>query len=423
MRKWILLVSLLLISPALGDCLTYFTGVGCPHCAHADPVVFNLFDKFPNLTIIEYEIYQTRENAPVLEKYCSSHNLTLCGIPLAVKREYIIGDAPIINHINELVSNTSNDCLINLSNLEGKPKIWFKDGIIYYDNGWILEWNGNINISQTLSRFNLSTNYEETTAVPMPISGGKIDFQHAVKVSAADRNKETTSNLTLAKIVSLALVDAVNPCALSVLTLVLLSITTYNPRNKKKVLLAGFAFSLAVLVMYFFYGLVLIRFFQVIQALTGIKLFLYKALGIAAIVLGILEIKDYFHYSPGGIFTEMPLKLRPLAGKIIKGITSPKGAFFTGMFVTVFLLPCTIGPYVITSGLLSAYKLISTIPLLLLYNIIFISPMIGITLIVYAGVSRISDVKEWRKKNVRLLHLIAGIIITVLGTGMTLGLF
>jgi len=67
------------------------------------------------------------------------------------------------------------------------------------------------------------------------------------------------SQLTVPKIVSLAAVDAVNPCALAVLTFMLLSIITYDPKDKKNIILGGIAFSLSVFLMYMIYGLVIIR--------------------------------------------------------------------------------------------------------------------------------------------------------------------
>ena len=45
--------------------------------------------------------------------------------------------------------------------------------------------------------------------------------------------------LTIAKIISLAIVDSINPCALAVLTLMLIAILTYNPKDKRNVLLIG----------------------------------------------------------------------------------------------------------------------------------------------------------------------------------------
>ncbi len=227
--------------------------------------------------------------------------------------------------------------------------------------------------------------------------------------------------LTISKIVSLAAVDAVNPCALAVLTFLLVAILTYRPEEKRAVLHAGLAFSSAVFILYLFYGLVIIRFFQLVQALTFIRLWLYKLLGIVAILLGILNLKDFFRYKPGGIATEMPLSLRPKVQKLIAGVTSAKGAFIVGAFVTVFLLPCTIGPYIVAGGILSAFELLSVLPWLLLYNLIFISPMLAITAGVYAGFTTVESVSGWKEKNIRYLHLIAGIIILLLGIAMVMG--
>jgi len=102
------------------------------------------------------------------------------------------------------------------------------------------------------------------------------------------------TELNFPTIISLAAVDAVNPCAIAVLTLMLIAIMTYRPEKRRNVLLAGLAFTVSVYVMYFIYGLVIIRFFQVVQALTMVRLTLYKILGVAAIILGILNIKDFF---------------------------------------------------------------------------------------------------------------------------------
>jgi len=229
------------------------------------------------------------------------------------------------------------------------------------------------------------------------------------------------SDLSMAKILSLAAVDAVNPCALAVLTLMLIAILTYNPKDKRNVLLAGLAFTASVYILYMFYGLVIIRFFQIVAALTSIRLVLYKVLGLAAVLLGILNIKDYVSYKPGGLMTEMPMSMRPKVKKIIAGATSPKGAFVVGAFVTVFLLPCTIGPYLIAGGILSAIDLIKTIPWLIIYNAVFVAPMLAITLLVYAGIARVEDVSGWKDKNIRYLHLVAGLIMFSLGVAMVLG--
>ena len=229
--------------------------------------------------------------------------------------------------------------------------------------------------------------------------------------------------IPLIEIIGLAFVDAVNPCALAVMTIVLMTLLTQNPEKKKQVLLGGLAFTLAVFILYFLYGLIMIQFFaHVIPATGKFSYYIFRGFGLFAIILGILNIKDYFAYKPGGLATEMPLKMRPKMKSIIKKMTSPKGAFVTGLFVTLFLLPCTIGPYIIASGKLSVLHFLQTIPWLLIYNLIFIIPMIGITLAIYFGLTTVNNVSGWKERNIKILHLIEGLILTILGILMFTGI-
>ena len=439
-------------------CAVYFTGIGCPHCARADPVVLSeLVNEYNDLVIIEYEIYQEQGNAQLLCGYDSNYDSGL-GFPLIIfsRDKHIIGDIPILQNAEKTINNLSwNPCpLLNgssvpfsqldIASLPGKPKIWAKDRILIKtgeggDNELLKDLLG----TETPCSLLNNKSYETTDAKPAPLSGTSVKFDNAIKLkgwvfqwNGAGLEKNGTGGnwtdivneanaskveLTLPKIVSLAAVDAVNPCALAVLTLMLIAILTYNPKKKRNVLLAGLAFSISVFVMYLFYGLVIIRFFQLIQTLTTIRLWLYKILGLLAVILGLLNLRDFFHYKPGRLGTEMPMMLRPKVKKIISRVTSPRGAFVVGLFVTVFLLPCTIGPYVIAGGILSALELVKTIPWLLIYNSIFILPMLAITLIVYAGVKRVEDISGWKEKNIRHLHLVAGLIIICLGVAMLMG--
>ncbi|HNR29226.1 MAG TPA: cytochrome c biogenesis protein CcdA, partial [Candidatus Dojkabacteria bacterium] len=235
--------------------------------------------------------------------------------------------------------------------------------------------------------------------------------------------------LSIGKIISLGLADSVNPCALSILALVLISIITYNPGKRKDILLAGLSFILAVIIMYLLYGVLIIKAFQAVQSITAIREFLFNKiginliLGIFASIFGVLEIKDFISYKPGSIGTEMPLSLRPKVSKIIAKVTSPLAAFGVGLFVTLFLLPCTIGPYIILGGLLSSGSLINAVPSLLLYNLIFILPMLAVVLAVYFGTKKIEDVTNWKDKNVRYMHLVAGILLLSIGLLMIFGKF
>lgn len=227
---------------------------------------------------------------------------------------------------------------------------------------------------------------------------------------------------TLGKITMLALADSVNPCAIAVLTMVLVSILVANPEKKKKVLAAGLAFSLAVFIGYLVYGTLIVQFFRLFaEFLRHNSTYIYDGLAILAILIGALNIKDSIKYKAGSFGTEMPLFMRPKVKKTISKMTSPWGAFIIGFVVTLFLLPCTIGPYIIASGLLSELGYLLALPWLIYYNLLFILPMIIITLIIFFGLTRIQDVSAWKEKNIRKLHLIAGILLVAVGILLLMG--
>jgi cytochrome c biogenesis protein CcdA len=230
------------------------------------------------------------------------------------------------------------------------------------------------------------------------------------------------ADLNFIRITSLALADSVNPCAIAVLVMVLVAILIQNPDRRKKILFGGFAFVSAVYLGYLFYGLIIIQFFktfaEILRQYSGI---IYDGLAIIAMLIGALNIKDYFVYKPGGLATEMPIWMRPKVKRIISDITSAKGAFIIGFLVTLFLLPCTIGPYIVASGLLSELGTLKAIPWLLYYNFIFVIPMLFIVGIIYLGFKKVDEVSGWKERNIRKLHLIAGILLFLVGVGLLLG--
>jgi len=226
----------------------------------------------------------------------------------------------------------------------------------------------------------------------------------------------------LARITTLALADSVNPCEIAVLTMVLMSILIQNPDKRKKVLYAGLAFVSSVFIGYIFYGVVLVQFFKTAtEFLRQNSSIIYNSLAVLAMILGALNIKDFFYYKSGSFGTEMPLFLRPKVKKIINKITSPKGAFVVGFLVTLFLLPCTIGPYIVASGILSSLNIIQSSLWLIYYNIIFVLPMLAITLIIYFGFAQVDEVSGWKEKNIKILHLIAGILLFLIGLALLMG--
>jgi hypothetical protein len=85
------------------------------------------------------------------------------------------------------------------------------------------------------------------------------------------------------------------------------------------------------------------------------------------------------------------------------------------------LLPCTIGPYIIASGLLSELGTFGALPWLIYYNILFVLPMLAIAGLVYWGFTRVQDISGWKERNIRKLHLVAGILLFAVGFSLLMG--
>ncbi len=228
-----------------------------------------------------------------------------------------------------------------------------------------------------------------------------------------------TDILTLGKITSLAIVNSVNPCQIAMLVLVLITILTQNPEKRRKVLLSGLAFIVSVYIGYLFYGIVLVQLFQTFaETLKQGSIYIRYAIATLSMLIGGLQIKDFLFYKKGSFATEMPIWMRPKAKKIIQKITSPAGAFITGFIITLFLGPCTMAPLLVVTETLSKLGLAGALPWLLYFNFIVVLPLIIITLIVYKGIKTAENISDWKERNVRILHLIAGLFL--LGVGLAL---
>lgn len=251
-----------------------------------------------------------------------------------------------------------------------------------------------------------------------PIINGFVDAADTymagdtAKESTSSEIKSTTSGRTSLStwvIVSAAAVDAVNPCAFAVL-LVLLSTVLAQKQSRRRVIASGTVFSLVIFASYLMMGLGLYK----ALTLGGATSVFTTVVGILAIALGLFNLKDWLWYGKTAPM-EVPMSWRPKMIGIIKRVTSPAGAGVAALFVSLFLLPCTSGPYIVVLGLLANNPLDAQLMwYLVLYNFVFILPMLLITWLVAFGLST-ETLSRLREKHIAKLHLIAGLLLIGLG--------
>ncbi|MDA1196701.1 MAG: GAP family protein [Nanoarchaeota archaeon] len=212
----------------------------------------------------------------------------------------------------------------------------------------------------------------------------------------------------VATVVATAVVDSVNPCAIGVL--ILLLSTLLVAKKKGKVLKIGLLYILAVFVTYFLFGLGLTTFLSSIPLIVAE--YISIAVGLIVVLAGLIEIKDFFWYGQG--FSLMiPHKYVAKIQEKMKNI-SVGTCIFLGVFVAAVELPCTGGPYLAITIMLSQQFDFTGLLLLILYNIIFVLPLIIILMMVVLG-TKLQHIQDWKQSNKAYMRLFTGFLLIGLG--------
>jgi len=213
----------------------------------------------------------------------------------------------------------------------------------------------------------------------------------------------------LTTVVVTAAIDSINPCAIGVLIL-MISVMLVGKQSTKRMLLLGGLYVGSVLVVYLLAGLGLMYFFSTLP--LALAEYISIGVGVLIILAGIFEIKDYFWY--GRWFS---LTIPAVFAKKIHNYTSKTtifGVIMLGAFVSAVELPCTGAPYLAIITLLSQNFNFTAFLLLVLYNIIFVLPLIIILLLVASGV-RLHEIKKWKQSNRPIMRLLIGLMLVALG--------
>jgi len=208
-------------------------------------------------------------------------------------------------------------------------------------------------------------------------------------------------NLTLPVVTFAALLDSINPCAISVLLLTIGFLISLKKSPRHITTIAG-VYIIGIFITYILIGLGTLQalsFFGVSRAITKLGaaiLILTGFLGLTGIPLGI----------PGFI--------KPSLAKLIQRATYP-AMFFLGVLVGLFEFPCTGGPYLMILALLHDKATFTTgAAYLIYYNIIFVSPLILITLTTHNS-QLMTRFEAWRKTNSKTADLYSSIAMIILG--------
>jgi len=256
---------------------------------------------------------------------------------------------------------------------------------------------------EVLNRLNEDSTYFLTPTTAAIIEDDVKEKIEEIILPRQEMNMKSNVYEVLPITLSLALTDSVNPCTFAVFTVILLvSLHTFG---RKKAALTGLCFITAVYISYYLLGLGLLHVLAVIPDIKRI-----------VALLGLLIAADSVRRGLKRNFKS------PIAGFIKRRIVSlinnpltPSMAFAAGFIISITILPCSGGPYLIGLGFLSSLREpIYTYLLLALYNIIFVMPMSLILIAFSAFSSNVRKIKALRRTRYNTLELVSGILLTVI---------
>jgi thiol-disulfide isomerase/thioredoxin len=355
----------------------FFWGEGCPHCAKEKEYLQKIENNYPQVIINNFEVYNNRQNAKLLQKIGQETDINVNGVPLI-----IIGDKALVGFLNEETTGQQIRKLIDECLANKCPDL----------------------INQIINQ----TPEPAPQPLPEPKKNNDTYLINLPLIGEIDAKAFSLPVLTII----IAAIDGFNPCAMWVL-LFLISLLL-GMENKKRMWALGSAFILASGIVYFLFLSAWLNLFLFIGFIFWVRIII----GLIAIGSGSYHLWDFYKNRPGCKVVKGELREKVFTNlKFITKIPS-FGLALLGMIIIAFAvnlieLVCSAGLPAIYTNVLSLSD-ISTWQyylLLILYIIIFMLD----DMFVFAVAMLTLRATGISTKYTRYANLIGGIIILILG--------
>ena len=214
------------------------------------------------------------------------------------------------------------------------------------------------------------------------------------------------------------LLDGINPCAISTLVFFMSLLAVSKVRHRQLILL-GISFCAASFLTYLAIGFGLFRFLHLFSGFIALRSAVEVGMAAILLVLAALSFRDAIRFRKTGRAADVTLQLSTGMKKRIhdvmrRGLGSTSiisGGLLIGCAVTVLESVCTGQVYVPTLVLIlkdSAFSESRAWMLLLLYNVLFILPLVVVFIAVYFGL-RTETLIAWSRRNVVSSKMLLGV--------------
>ncbi len=352
-----------------GKIIIYFYwGDGCPHCAEAKPFLADLQQRYPQIELRAFEVWNNPENQNQFSLMAQNYGTEAKYVPtIFIGEKYWVGFS---DQIAEQIEAQVEVCTVTAC-----P-----------DPSTVVLQNGQATSANVID-------------VPFI---GKVDLD--------------AQSLTLSTAL-IAFVDGFNPCSVWVLTMLLALVL--HTGSRRKVVVIGLVF---LTVTAGIYALFIAGLFTVLKIASFVG-WIQVVVAAMALIFGLINVKDYFWYKEGVSLTIADDK-KPGIYQRMRKVLNASNSFWGLLGATIVLaagvslveFSCTAGFPVIWANLMTAHHVgtLDFILQLLLYLLIYQADEL---VIFFAAVFTLRASKLEEKEG-RILKLIGGVLMLTLAVVM-----
>ena len=350
----------------------YFRAEGCPHCEDAGAFFARLAAEEPRIVVRDYEVSRDPENRALFQAALQALGVEEGGVPFI-----FVGDWATLGYHADATTGAEIRRQVARCLASSCP-----DALAAIREG------------------------RAPAVQPREAGADRLRLPFVGEVDAAALSLPL---LTLA----LAGLDAFNPCAFFVL-LFLLSMMAHQ-QSRARMLIVGGIFVLFSGLMYFAFMAAWLNLFQLLGELAWVTL----AAGLLAVVVGAVNVKDFFAFERG-LTLSIPESKKPDIFRRARAILAADNlpamlmaTVFLAVAANFYELLCTAGFPMVYTRLLTLGEPSASVRYLYLalYNLVYVLPLAAIV-VVFA---RTLGARKLGEREGRLLKLLSGTMMLELG--------
>ena len=351
----------------------YFRADGCPHCEDAGAFFARLAAEEPRLIVRDYEVSRDPENRALFQAALQALGVEEGGVPFI-----FVGDWATLGYHADATTGTEIRRQVERCLAAPCP-----DALAAIRAG--------------------------RAPVSLPPREAGADVLRLPLVGEVDASSLSLPLLT----VTVAALDAFNPCAFFVL-LFLLSMMAHQ-KSRARMLAVGGIFVLFSGLMYFAFMAAWLNLFQLLGQLAWVTL----AAGLLAVVVGAVNVKDFFLFGRG-VSLSIPESRKPDLFRRARAILTAENlpamlaaTVFLAVAANFYELLCTAGFPMVYTRLLTLGEPSAAVRYLYLalYNLVYVLPLAVIVLVFV----RTLGARKLGEREGRLLKLLSGTMMLELG--------